>query len=70
MRKNIGILLMVLGIALGIYGFTKLDDNKADIRIGDLELSAEDKGGINQAYVLLGLGALGLLAGAVAVSRR
>ncbi|MCB0610408.1 MAG: hypothetical protein H6562_10800 [Lewinellaceae bacterium] len=70
MRKNIGILLMVLGIALGIYGFTKLDDNKADIRIGDLELSAEDKGGMNQAYILLGLGALGLLAGAVAVSKR
>lgn len=70
MRKNIGILLMVLGIALGIYGFTKLDDNKADIRIGDLELSAEDKGGMNQAYILLGLGAFGLLAGAVAVSKR
>ncbi len=39
MKRTIGILLLVVGVALGIYGFSKYDKNTADVKIGDLGCS-------------------------------
>lgn len=36
MKRTIGILLLIAGIALGIYGFTTYDRNTADLEIGDV----------------------------------
>ena len=63
MKRTIGILLLVVGVALGIYGFSKYDKNTADVKIGDLEISAGDKGGQQQSYLIFGLAAVGVIAG-------
>jgi len=65
MKRTMGILLLVAGIALAIYGFTKFDRNTADIEIGDLEISAGDEGGQQNAYILIGLGAVAAIAGGI-----
>ena len=70
MKRTLGILLIVLGIALGIYGFTKMEDSGGDIQIGDLEISAQDQSKQNQAYIMMGIGGVGLIAGLVLVSSK
>jgi|GEM_PF-670394 len=65
MRRNLGILLLIAGIALGIYGFTKYDRNTADVKIGDIEISAGDRGGQQQSYTLFILAGIGIVAGLV-----
>ncbi len=70
MKRTLGILLIVLGIALGIYGFTKMEDSGGDIQIGDLEISAKDQSKQNQAYIMMGIGGVGLIAGLVLVSSK
>ncbi len=65
MKRTIGILLLVAGIALGVYGFTKYDRNTADVKIGDIEISAGDKGGQQQSYTLFILAGIGVIAGIV-----
>lgn len=65
MRSLIGILLILGGIVLGYFGFDKMQNNKADIKIGDLEISAKDKGNTTNAYLMIGGGAVMLIAGAV-----
>ena len=63
MKKITGIILIITSIVLAVVGFQKHDDKKADIEIGDLELSAER----NDAtpYILYGVGAACLLGGIV-----
>lgn len=63
MNKYLPIVLIVIGLILGIFGFTKLDDSGASLSVGELEVAATDEGGRTQAYVLIGLGAVGVLAG-------
>lgn len=65
MRSLIGILLILGGIVLGYFGFDKMQNNKADIKIGDLEISANDKSNSTNAYLMMGGGAVLLIAGAV-----
>jgi hypothetical protein len=63
MKKILGLVLIVAALALGYFGFTKMQDNKAEIKIGDLELSATDEGSNQEAYLLMGAGAVCLIAG-------
>lgn len=70
MKRTIGILLLVAGIALGIYGFTKYDRNTADVKIGDLEISAGDEGGQRQSYTLFILAGIGVIAGIALLSSK
>ncbi len=63
MKRTMGILLLVTGIALAIYGFSKYDRNTADIEIGDVEISAGDEGGQRQSYTLFILAGIGVIAG-------
>lgn len=65
MRRTIGIILLIAGIALGVYGFTKYDRNTADVKIGDIEISAGDKGGQQQSYTLFILAGIGIVGGLV-----
>jgi hypothetical protein len=62
--KILPVLLIVAGLALGIFGYTKLDDSSASISIGDAEISATDEGGRTEAYVIMGLGVVCLVIGA------
>jgi hypothetical protein len=63
MKRTIGILLLLAGIALGVYGFTTYDRNTADVKIGDLEISAGDEGGQQQSYTMFILAGIGVIAG-------
>lgn len=70
MKRNLGILLIVIGVGLGIFGFTKFDDSQSGIEIGDLEISAENQSAKNDAYVWLGLGALLLVGGIFLINKK
>ena len=69
MKQLIGIILVIGGIALGYSGYNKMQNSKADIKIGDLEISASDKSSSESAYLLLAVGAIGVIGGAVMLSR-
>ena len=69
MKQVIGIILIIAAIAMGYLGYDKMQNSKAGIKIGDLEISATDKTSNESAYLLLGLGAICLLGGVVLISR-
>ena len=69
MKQTVGIILLIAALALGYLGFDKMQNSKAGIKIGDLEISATDKTSNESAYLLLGLGAVCLLGGIVMISR-
>lgn len=69
MKQTVGIILLLVALALGYLGFDKMQNSKAGIKIGDLEISATDKTSNESAYLLLGLGAVCLLGGIVMISR-
>lgn len=70
MRSILGIVLILGGILLGYFGLTKLDDNKADVKIGDLEISAKDKGNTTNAWLMIGAGAIALIGGGALLVRK
>ena len=70
MRSLLGILLIIGGIVLGYFGYNKLQDNKADIKIGDLEITAKDNNNTTTAWVMIGGGVLALIAGAFTLGKR
>lgn len=70
MKRTIGIILVVAGLLLGYMGYTSLEDSKAEIEIGDLELSAQDKDSQATSYIYFGLGALALIGGIVMASKK
>lgn len=63
MKKPLGILLIIGALVLGYVGYTKLDSGKAEIKIGELEISAQDGKSKQEAYIFFGLGAVCLIAG-------
>ncbi len=69
MKQTVGIILLIAALALGYLGFDKMQNSKAGIKIGDLEISATDKTSNESAYLLMGLGAVCLLGGIVLISR-
>ena len=69
MQKSIGLLLIVAAIALGYFGFKNMDEKKADIKIGEVEVTARSSETKEKGYVLLGASALCLILGVVLVSR-
>lgn len=68
--RILGIILLVGGILLGYFGYRKYDDNKANVKIGDLEITAKDQGNTTTAYVMMGAGIVSILVGAVLLSRK
>jgi hypothetical protein len=68
--RMLGIILLLGGIVLGYFGYQKLDQNKAEVKIGDLELSAKDKDNTTAAYIMMGAGAVALIGGAVLLARK
>lgn len=68
--RILGIILLVGGILLGYFGYQKYDENKADIKIGDLQLSAKDKNNTSTAYIMMGAGIVALIGGVVLLARK
>jgi uncharacterized membrane protein len=69
MKQTIGIVLIIAALALGYLGYDKMQNSKAGIKIGDLEISATDKNSNKDAYLYFGLGAICLVGGMVMVSK-
>jgi len=70
MQKGIGIVLIVVAFGLGYFGIKNLNEKSADVKIGDVEISAHSSESQGKAYVLIGAGVLCLIAGVVLVSRK
>jgi len=69
MKQIVGIILVIVALALGYAGYDKMQNSKAGIKIGDLELSATDKSSNNESYLFFGLGAVALIGGLVMLSK-
>jgi len=41
MKRNLGIVLIVAAIALGIWGFMQHENKEPDLKLGSLEISAD-----------------------------
>lgn len=67
MKKLLGIILILGALALGYFGYTKLEEGKAGIKIGDLEVTAQDDSSKQSAYIYFGLGALCLIGGLLVI---
>jgi len=65
MRKLIALILIIGALVLGYLGYHKMQDGRAEIKIGNLEISANDSSSNQESYVLFGLGAVCLIAGLV-----
>lgn len=68
-KKITPVILIVLGVALGVMGFMQMGDSSSSLSVGDVEISATDESSRTQSYVLMGLGALGVIAGAGMMSK-
>ncbi len=70
MRRNIALLLIVLGIGCGIYAYTNSHEDKAVLKLGGFELSAVDKEASQKTTILYVLAGLSVLAGAAFLVRK
>ena len=70
MRSIIGIVLILGGLALGYFGYEKLQDNKAGVKIGNLEISASNNSEQTNAWVMIIGGGVCIIAGAILVSKK
>jgi hypothetical protein len=69
MQKTIGIVLIVVAFGLGYYGIKNLNQKEADVKIGDVEISAKSSESNSKGYVLVGAGVICLAIGAVLVAK-
>ncbi len=69
-KKIIGIALIVGAVLLGYFGIKGLKKSSNSIEILGLELSADDKGGKEIAYVEIGAAVVALVGGIYLVSAK
>lgn len=70
MRSIIGIVLILGGLALGYFGYEKMQDNKAGVKIGNLEISASNNTEQTNAWIMIIGGGVCIIAGAIIVSKK
>ena len=70
MQKSIGFLLILAAFALGYFGFKNLNEKTADIKIGEVEITAKTSESKTKGYYFLGGAALCLILGVVLVARK
>lgn len=68
--RVLGVILLVGGILLGYLGFQKYNENKANIKIGDLELTAKDKNNTTVAWFMIGAGVVAVIGGVALLARK
>jgi 4-hydroxybenzoate polyprenyltransferase len=69
MQKSIGFLLILFAFILGYFGVKNMGEKEADIKIGEVHITAKSEESKTRGYIYLGGAALLLAVGAVLVSR-
>ncbi len=69
MNKYLPVALIVIGLALGAYGFMQYGDSGASLSVGDISVSATDEGGRALSYITMGLGVISLLVGGALIAK-
>ena len=69
MKRIAAIILIVFALLLGVEGIKKLDDSSESVKFLGITLKAEDEGGKETAFVMIGLGVLCLVGGVMMMSR-
>ena len=70
MNKAISIVLIVIGLGLGYFGFTAVNDNTKSLEIGNLELTAQKDSESTSGYLMLGAGVIFLIGGVVGLTKK
>lgn len=70
MSKVVSIVVLVLGLALGLYGFNKYTKSSEGGEIFGIEISVQNKEAVNNAYLMMGLGALLAIGGLYGVVKK
>ncbi len=70
MKKIIGLVLIIGGLALAGLGFSKRADSSGGVSIGSLEISATDQDSANTAYMMIGVGVIAVIGGAIVVGKK
>jgi len=70
MQKVICLILIIVAAALGYFGFKNLNEKKAEVKIGDVKITAKESDTKTKGYAFLGGAAICLIAGVVMVSRK
>lgn len=68
-KKIVPLILLIAGLGLAIWGFTKQQDTGTSLEIGDLEISAKDEKASTTNYVIIGAGVVSFIAGAVMLGK-
>jgi uncharacterized membrane protein YphA (DoxX/SURF4 family) len=69
MKQLMGILLIIAALVLLYTGYDKMEKSRVDVKIGNLEISANDKPSNNRAFMYYGLGAISLIGGIAILSK-
>jgi len=70
MKNLFPMLLILLGLALGIYGVMQYGDSGTSVEIAGIELSAKDDNKQMQAFLFIGLGLAGIAGGLFLMKRK
>ncbi len=70
MNKSIGIVLVILSLFLGYVGINKLDNSGGEVNILGINISAQDKGAKETAFIIIGAGVLCLIGGVSILNKK
>ena len=68
-KKTLGIILLLAGLALAIFGYMQFQDSGTNIGIGDLDINIKDEKSQTGSYIMMGGGVLAFVFGALMVLR-
>lgn len=66
----IGMILIGIGIASCYYGFKKVNENNAQIKILGLQIDASNENGKHEGYFYLGIGVIAFGAGIYSATKK
>lgn len=70
MNKTVATIMLVVGIGIGFLGFNKYNNSVETIKVIGLEFSAKDDSAANEAYLLMGAGALLVFGGLIGLVKK
>jgi uncharacterized membrane protein YidH (DUF202 family) len=68
MKRTIGIVLIIVGLVVAVFAFTRHDDEKTLVNIGDIEIKQQDKSPSDNTAIYYVVAAICVIAGGVMVS--